>query len=87
MIRPFGSDTSEYYYCWLAVRHTDPQGGDDGEKGEEGERPFKTNLARLLRRGDDWDEEGLMSEADMLRQKVRACVFARLLIPTPAGVF
>ena len=42
-------------------------GGEDGDEGEG--KLFKTNLARLLRRGDDWDEEGLLSEEDMLTLK------------------
>ncbi|GMI16554.1 hypothetical protein TrLO_g715 [Triparma laevis f. longispina] len=44
-------------------------GEEEKKEGEEGEKEYKTNLTRLLKMGDDWDELKLMSEEEMLRIK------------------
>ena len=54
------------------------QGGGGGEEGEV-EKLFKTNLARLLNRGDDWDEVGLMSEEEVRYASLAKRVSMRLL--------
>eukprot|EP00519_Triparma_laevis_P012868 CAMPEP_0182502442 /NCGR_PEP_ID=MMETSP1321-20130603/13361_1 /TAXON_ID=91990 /ORGANISM="Bolidomonas sp., Strain RCC1657" /LENGTH=296 /DNA_ID=CAMNT_0024707343 /DNA_START=137 /DNA_END=1024 /DNA_ORIENTATION=+ len=40
-----------------------------GEEDDDEEKEYKTNLTRLLKMGDDWDDLKLMSEEEMLRIK------------------